>query len=125
MRHDDLDRILSKEQEIIPSSGFIGSVMDAVRREAAAPPPIPFPWKRAVPGLCAACLAVVAVFVAGSQLFIRGTATQPLSAGLLSAFASILQVWKTVDASWIILALAMSLASVKLSMRFASGKARW
>jgi hypothetical protein len=124
MRHDDLDRILSKEQEILPSSGFIDSVMDAVRCEAAAPPPIPFPWKRAVPGLCAACLALVALFAAGSRLLIGATATRPVSAGLLSAFASILQVWKTVDAGWIILALAVSLASVKLSTGFASGKAR-
>ena len=99
--------------------------MDAVRREAAAPPPIPFPWKRAVPGMCAACLALVALFVAGSRLLVRATATQPVSAGVLSAFASILQVGKSVDANWIILALAMSLASVKLSMSFASGRSRW
>ena len=50
MRHDDLDHILSEGQDILPSSGFVGSVMDAVRYEAAAPPPIPFPWKRALPG---------------------------------------------------------------------------
>ena len=48
---DEMDRILSGEDEILPSSGFTVSVMDAVRREAAAPPPIPFPWKRALPGL--------------------------------------------------------------------------
>lgn len=57
MRDDELDRILS-EGEILPSSGFTASVMDAVRREAAAPPPIPFPWKRAFPGLVAASLTL-------------------------------------------------------------------
>jgi hypothetical protein len=31
MRDDDIDRILSKEQEIIPSSGFARSVMDAMQ----------------------------------------------------------------------------------------------
>jgi hypothetical protein len=36
MRDDDVDRILSKEQEIIPSSGFVSSVMDAMQCEAAA-----------------------------------------------------------------------------------------
>lgn len=122
MRNDDLDRILSAEQEITPSSGFVAAVMDAVRHDAAAPPPIPFPWKRALPGLCAAGIALVSLFIAGSALFIRGTATQPLPARFLSALALILEVWKTVGANWIALALALSFVSVKLSMRFASSK---
>ncbi len=58
--------------------------MDAMQREAAAPPPIPFPWKRALPGVTAAGLALVWVFVAGISLFIRGTATQPPPPELLS-----------------------------------------
>src|SRR5208282_839135 len=62
---DEVDRILSREDEILPSSGFAVSVMDAVRREAAAPPPIPFPWKRALPGLVAAGLALSLILVAG------------------------------------------------------------
>jgi hypothetical protein len=60
MKHHDLDRILS-EEEILPSSGFTASVMDAVRREAAAPPPIPFPWKRALPGLVAGGLTLALI----------------------------------------------------------------
>ena len=122
MRHDEVDHILSTEREIIPSSGFVTSVMDAVRHDAAAPPPIPFPWMRALPGLCAAGLALVSVFIAGRALFIRGTATQPLPARLLSALTLILEVWKIVGASWIALALALSFVSVKLSMRFAWSK---
>jgi hypothetical protein len=50
MRDDELDRILG-EEEIVPSAGFVASVMDAVYREAAAPSPLPFPWKQALPGL--------------------------------------------------------------------------
>ena len=50
MKPDELDRILSKADEIMPSSGFTANVMDAVQREFSAPPPIPFPWRRAVPG---------------------------------------------------------------------------
>lgn len=121
MKDDDIDRILSKEQEIIPSSGFLGSVMDALQREATAPP-IPFPWKRALPGLTAAGLALVSVLVATISLFIRGTVTQPLPSELLSSFALIIGAWKTVGASWIVLALVLSLASVKLSRRLLSGK---
>lgn len=122
MRNDDFDRILSKEQEIIPSSGFVSSVMNAVQREAAAPPVIPFPWKRALPGLAAAGLAMAAIFVAGVMLFVERSETQQAPAALSSAFASVFEVWKTVGASWIALALALSFASVKVSMRFASGK---
>jgi hypothetical protein len=118
MRHDDFDRIRSTEQESIPSSGFVVSVMDAVRHEAAAPPPIPFPWKRALPGLSAVGLAVVSVFVMGMRLFIGGTASLPLPARSPSEFGSISEGWKTVGASWIALALVLSFASVKLSMRF-------
>lgn len=56
---DKLDAILGSEETLVPSSGFAGSVMRRVRDEAAAPPPIPFPWKRAIPGM------VVAVVVLG------------------------------------------------------------
>jgi len=122
MRDDDLDRILSSQQEIIPSSGFVDAVMDAVRHESETPPPMPFPWKRALPGLFAACFALMSVFVAGITPFTRGTPTWPLPAGLLSSLDLILQAWKTVGASWIALALIVSLASVKLSMRLVSGQ---
>ena len=125
MRQDDFDRFLSKDQEITPSSGFVVSVMDAVRRETEVPPAIPFPWKRALPGLSAAGFAFVSVFVVGITLFIRETPTQPLPAKFPSAFALIFQGWNAVGASWIVLALVLSFASVKLSRRFVSDKARW
>jgi hypothetical protein len=122
MRHDDLDRILSVDKEIIPSVGFVASVMDAVRHNGGAPPPIPFPWKRALAGLCAAGLALVWFLIAGSILVIRGTVTQPLPGRLQSMLALILEAWKIVGASWIVLALVLSFVSAKLSMRFVGGK---
>lgn len=121
MRNDDLDRVLSEEQEIMPSSGFVSSVMDAVRREAAALPPIPFPWRRALPGLTVAALALGLVFAADIALFTSGTAAQPLPVVLPSAFSLILEAAKTVRAGWIALALILSLASVKLSIRLRTG----
>jgi len=124
MKGDDLDRILYKERVILPSSGFVVSVMDAVRRESAGPPPIPFPWKRALPGLFAAGVALVSTFVAGIALFIQGTASQPLPSRLQSTFALSFEGWNTVGASWITLALVVSIASAKLSMRFATRKTR-
>ena len=117
MRYDEVDRILSEEQEIIPSSGFLGSVMDAVRSEAATPPPIPFPWKRALPGLAVLVLALGLVCVAGITLFMRGIAGQTPPVELPSSFALILGAAKTARAEWIALALVFSLASVKLSIR--------
>ena len=122
--HDEaeINSILSREDEILPSSGFTVSVMDAVRREAASPPPIPFPWKRALPGLVVAGLALVLILIrviaAIAQL---GKATTPplsmppvpppiFHGGLGSA------------AIWTMLALLVALVSVKLSMRVASGR---
>jgi hypothetical protein len=37
----------------------------------------------------------------------------------------ILQAWQTIGGNWIALALIVSLASVKLSMRFVSGQVGW
>jgi len=71
---------------------------------------------------CATVGLVQAIFVAGVMLFVERSETQQAPATLSSAFALVFEVWKTVGASWIALALALSFASVKVSMRFASGK---
>lgn len=51
MNPDKLDTILATEEELLPSSGFLASVMEQVREEAVVPAPIPFPWKRVLPGI--------------------------------------------------------------------------
>jgi hypothetical protein len=48
MKPEELERVLADEPDIVPSSGFVASVMDAVTAEATAPP-LSFPWKRAWP----------------------------------------------------------------------------
>ncbi len=53
MTPDDLDRILSSEDVLEPSSDFAADVMAAVRRQAAEPSPLRFPWFRFVAGLAA------------------------------------------------------------------------
>jgi hypothetical protein len=45
-----MESILASEEPIVPSSGFLAAVMERVKEEAAMPAPIPFPWKRALPG---------------------------------------------------------------------------
>ncbi len=127
--HDEgeINRILSREDEILPSSGFAVSVMDAVRREAAAPPPIPFPWKRALPGLVVGGFVLALVFitvVVAIVQSIRSAATAHLSMSLPSVLTPILGLGLQRNlesaASWTVLALLVTFVSVKLSMRLAS-----
>ncbi len=119
MRHDDeLDRILSEDEEVLPSSGFAASVMEAVRREASTPPPIPFPWKRALPGLAAAGLALVLGLVQASAAG-PGGAAPPRLAPWLSSLLPVLQAVVAGGGHWTALALLLTYASVRLSMRLA------
>ena len=125
MRDPELDRILSAEEELVPSSGFVRNVMDAVRLEASAPPPIPFPWKRALPGLVLCGLAVIA---ACGMALLRSDSPrvpQTLSPSIFSTVSSGLsELFHAANASglsWIILALLLTLVSVKLSLRLTGG----
>jgi hypothetical protein len=122
MRHDDIDRILSREESILPSSGFASSVMEAVRHEASAPPPIPFPWKRAWPGMAVAALTLACVVVVALTQWGRGTTAPALPAAWQAVLAPILKVVMSAGMSWSALALLLALASVTLSMRLASGR---
>jgi hypothetical protein len=126
---DEIDRMLSREDEILPSSGFALSVMDAVRREAAAPPPIPFPWKRALPGLVvvgvALALALVAVVTAIVQTIVQTSrvTTPQSSPSVPSVMPALFNGSMESALIWIGLALLTAFVSVKLSMRLAFGRA--
>jgi len=124
MKQDEIDRILSREDEILPSSGFAVSVMDAVRREASVPPPIPFPWKRALPGLLVAGFALVLVLVAGVVAIAQldKASTPQFSISTPSVMPPIFNGGIESAAIWTALALLVALVSVKLSMRLASGR---
>jgi hypothetical protein len=120
-----MNRILAREDEILPSSGFAASVMDVVRREAAAPPPIPFPWKRALPGLLASGLALTLILVAGPMVIARlwrASATAQFSTSLPSVMPPIFHGDMESAVTWAAMALLIALVSVKLSMRLVSGK---
>ena len=123
MNDPEIDRILSIHDEIPPSSGFVASVMDAARREAVVPPPIPFPWNRALPGVVVAALALALVVVVGV------TAIVQISRGAFSLRLAITPpsppIWQgTVGSAlaWTALALLVAFVSVKFSMRLVAGR---
>ena len=74
MKTEDLDRVLSEEADIIPSSGLVASVMEAVTTEATVPP-LAFPWKRAWP--LAAGFSVLLVWLAFLPFEPEGTTSEP------------------------------------------------
>jgi len=120
--NDEIDRILSREDEILPSSGFAASVMEAVRREAAVPPPIPFPWKRALPCAVMAAVALALtswVFVRALAQLSRGSGNAH-SAEMLTSVLPIVRTAITPAIGWTVAALALALVSVAFSLRLGS-----
>ena len=120
---DELDRMLSSRDEIVPSSGFVMSVMDAVRREAAASeptplPPLAFPWLRALP-IFAALAAVLVMLIAGIVAAVR-MPVAPTSGPLVPP--AVLHALEQVNAGWLAGALLLALLSTLLSLRVATGK---
>ena len=116
MRDDEIDRILSGEEDLLPSSGFHASVMDAVHREASTLPPIPFPWKRAWPGFAVGALALVAALIVLLVESGGTTAPEPSPVGA-AAFESLLRSAANTGSHWVALALLVTLASVALTRR--------
>jgi hypothetical protein len=116
---DDLDRAFA--EGIVPSSGFTGAVMAAVLREASAPPPIPFPWKRALPGLLAGALALVAMIIVFVRDASRPASAGPIQDGLLPVLSRASEIAKVYGIGWVLLAILLTLACVTLSMRLTTG----
>ena len=114
MKPDELDRWLADDEAIVPSSGFSASVMEAVVREASAPPAIPFPWTRALPGMASLGVALLAV-VAGTTFLGAGPADEavrPIVRQLTAAGD---------EAGWIAAALMVTVASLAWSWRLVRG----
>jgi hypothetical protein len=114
MERDDLDRFMT-DDEIVPSSGFTARVMDGVRMEAATPPAIPFPWSRALPGIVAVAVAIVAViasFFTGGSSGIEAPAPS-LATALSSTGGS--------ETAWVVVVLLLSTVPVVLSLRITRG----
>ena len=113
MKMSRTDEILASEEAIVPSSGFLAGVMERVQEEASMPAPIPFPWKRAVPGLVLAG----GVFGWGAVELVRvgGPAMKGIS--LSAPHAPVALPVSLEQAGWVALALGLSLASWLLARR--------
>jgi hypothetical protein len=113
MDNNNLDRILSGGQDVIPSSQFVRNVMVAVHREASIPAPIPFPWRHVMPGL-ATCLAALAsmIVLAVSQFWGGFAVTGPAS----SIFLNVVGVAARLDLGWVSLAVVVSFVPTKLAL---------
>ncbi len=116
-----LDAALGSERErILPSSGFADAVMAAVRQQASAPAPIPFPWKRALPGMIAAVLLLGAMLVFAARAFwplLRQAAAAPAAPGAGSALAPLLRSAANPGMLWGMISLAVPLVCLLLLRR--------
>lgn len=117
MSPDEIERLLTAEELIEPSPSFAAAVMAAVREEAAAPAPIAFPWRRALPGLLLATAGLVAMIVLLAGAFLSAPAA-PEVAGSWRAPA-----WLPAGHLWTVLALAGSLLLAWLVTRLAQSGA--
>lgn len=117
LQNASIDRILSAEEKLVPSSGFAAAVMERVREEAAVPAPIPFPWKRIAPGLVLAMGTIGWGAWQAAQL--AGSAMREFAENPPRIPATVLLQLE--PAAWVALALAVSWGAWALSMRIVRG----
>lgn len=123
MKPDELDRILSADDDIVPASGLVASVMDLVKTEASATPPIPFPWVRLAWSLGA--VLVFAAWLAWSS--VTGPLWEPMLSMSPDAWLSLsgqaADVAVRTGAAWVATALLVALLSTRLVTWLASPQA--
>jgi hypothetical protein len=115
----DLDRALSTGSDsILPSSGFAENVMAAVHEETSVPAPIPFPWKRAVPGFIAIAAAIgLLLAVIPATLHSAFTAPHPAASPILWHSIVPALVSHGNNATWISASVAICLACLLFCRR--------
>ena len=110
-----MDAVLSTEEELVPSSGFLAAVMERVEEEARTPAPIPFPWKRAVPGF----VLIAGVFGWAGVELVRLSIPAMKQSLLTTPNLPTALLQPMHRAGWVALSLATSLASWLLARQFA------
>jgi hypothetical protein len=114
-QHNEIDRILATEDALVPSSGFLAAVMERVCEEAAAPAPIPFPWKRALPG----AIVIVGALGAGAFEMVRQGLPAASEFTLTTPHVAVAMQQPLEQAGWVALALGLSVFSWLVSKRLA------
>jgi hypothetical protein len=118
MNFDDIDDILTHDDDIVPSPEFLALVMRAVRWETTSLPPLRFPWKRALPGFLATFVAIVKVF-----WDVIGLLRDPEH---ITEFKEqldyIADLAAGIGLQWIVLAVAITILSLTLSLSLARGR---
>jgi len=109
MRDHELDQMLSREKDIMPSTRFTKSVMDAVRAEASAPPPLTFSWLRVLPLLATAVFTVAWIILQPARP-VNGVSWMER----LSALLAQVEAW---GIGWVLLALLLTAACIELTWR--------
>ena len=117
MNEHDIERALTREDVLAPSSGFRASVMEAVHHEASAPPPIPFPWRKG--GLALVAGSVLALGAAITLLVAMPPAPQPPAADMVRTIDILVRQAIDAGVHWLPLAVALTLACLALSRRLA------
>lgn len=117
MKYDDVDRILSDEQAILPSSGFTASVMAAVLSESSATAPIAFPWRWILPGMAASCLALAVLL---QQVFVQpGISAARFRPAWLPDVVKATETAKHLGVQWTAFAMLLTFVSMLFSARLA------
>jgi hypothetical protein len=96
VKPEDIERLLIEDAAgITASAGWSARVMSAVRREAETPPPIPFPWQRAWPGIAAMVCALAGSWLAAPSLdtIMSANGVSAVSDWARTALASVDPVW--------------------------------
>lgn len=122
-----LDQLLESHlggthEELEPSSGFVMSVMDTIQARAAEPPPIPFPWRRILPGL----LAVLGGLIVLTLILLRTSLVRPQEHAhqATSLIQTMLESTRAFTAGqltlcWVLVAACLSVVAVAASFRLA------
>ena len=117
MTDDDIESMLTDEDEILPSSGFEVSVMEAVHQESVKPPPLAFPWRRALPGMVAA----LAAFGVATWTWIGARGNATFNILLDQQLRELIAVGTRLEVQWVAIAIVGTILSVFLSVRLMRG----
>lgn len=121
MTDQEMDLILRERGDyILPASGFLESVMIEVQSEASTLPPIPFPWKRALPGLISAVVVLLVLLTAAASIWLSPQFQSTQSVPLLLFYRRFSEVISRIAMLWTSVAVFLVFLCLAGSRRLAS-----